>query len=220
MNRRKTAVTLSLAALLLLAGTAPAKAQFARPSTNAATIYTAQDFSPCGAENIVAPTLNSSSPLSNVYTNVSTGEPKTGPGPIAWESGPAWGYLEAEGYSSAPERGNQTAASFSGFTLSVPMQSGTAPVLFYAATVADGSCAYIMVNGGGASTGALSISTTNQNCYVTPASYGNVCFILLPENTNISDITVWFCIEAANSSSGPPGILYIQDVWVDYVPQT
>jgi len=219
MNRSRIYTTLGIAASLLLVGAGPAMAQFSRPQAYAANLSTAEEVSPCGAQNIVAPILNGSSPLSNVYTNVNTNAEKVGPGPQTWYSGPAWGYLEAYGYSSPPGLGNQTTAEFYDFQ-SAAVQSGTYPVLYYSVSVADGSCAYILVNGGGASTGAIAISIGSQQpCYTVPGSYGSTCYIALPADTNISALQVWFTIEAANSPSGPPGIMYIQDVWVGYVPQ-
>ena len=209
---------LGMAALLFLVGAGPAMAQFSRPQSYAATLTTAGDFSPCGAENISTPVLNGSSPLSDVYTNVSTSAEKAGPGPITWYSGPAWGYLEASGYASLPEIGNQTAAEFYNFQPATIL-SGTTPVLYYSVSVADGSCAYIGVTGGGVSTGAIAISSLTQPCYHSSSSKDVPCFIVLSADTTVSEINVLFCIQASNSPTGPPGIMYIQDVWVGYVPQ-
>jgi hypothetical protein len=213
MNCSKINARLGLAALLLLVGAGSAVAQYARPSAYLANSSTAADFSPCGAYNIATATPVSGSSLSNVYTNVETEAPKTGPGPVTWYDGPAWGVLAVSGFNSSGT-GNQTAAYFSGFPAAV-QQSGTAPVLWYSETVADGQCAYIMVSGGGVSTGAINIYTTN--CFATPGG-SNACSITLPTDTDISGLQVWFCVQGGNSPSGPPGFIYIQDIWVDYVP--
>ena len=222
MNRRIFQNALGLLVLLLLIGTATKSiAQYLRPSSYTATIQTANDFSPCGAQNVVAPGTET---FTNIYLlNGDASTPKTGPGPIAWTSGePQWGWLVANGYFSQPGLGAQTGAYLNGFP-AVTQQANTTPMFYYSALLADGSCAYIEVQGYTSTqffnTGPLAINSSS--CEAGPGSNGiGVCWIQLPQGIETNTLIVWVCVQAANSASGPPGYLYIQDMWVAYTPQT
>lgn len=221
MNCRIPGIASGLLSLFVLAsGAAVAMAQTIRPSSYTANSQTASGFSPCGAENVVAPITET---FTDIYwLNGDSDTPKSGPGPIAWTPQPQWGWLEANGYFSMPALGAQTAAYVSGFP-AVNMQANTTPMLYYSALLADGSCAYMEVRGNTATQNYNSgvIPVNSSSCEAGSGAYGSgVCWIQLPAGIETNTLQVWFNVRAANSPTGPPGFLYIQDVWVAYTPQS
>jgi hypothetical protein len=216
MTRKSIYCAICVLVFVLVAfGEPGAWAQFARPTSYVANNSSASNFSPCGGMNIVNPETESFTDI--YYLNGSSSTPKTGPGPIAWTPAPQWGWLEASGYFSGPGLGAQTAAYLNGFPAET-IPSGITPMLYYSATLADGNCAYVMVTGSttSGSWNSSTIAITSSNCYANSQSYAPTCFIELPSTIETSSLEVWFCVQATNSSEGPPGFLYIQDVWVAY----